>query len=179
MEPPDRYLSHEWKSVNTPPLKKRKRRWKLKIAPGPNSWVSSSKGSTSQMLQESQPEQGLKRGHWIKRLGWDPWHYYECFQWSGEDKRENEWKVRALVQQTLIKCLLDFRLSQPRPAGNKDSCIHGACVPALFTECPSKNILEGSGRTRDWPVFVSGKVESRELFPTGWWGWSLWLNQER
>lgn len=26
LEPPDRYLSHEWKSVNTPPLKKKKKK---------------------------------------------------------------------------------------------------------------------------------------------------------
>lgn len=125
------------------------------MAPGQNSWVSSGKGSTSQMLQENPLEQGLKRGHWIKRLGWDPWHYYGCFQWSGEDKRENEWKVRMLVH------LFNKRLSSayyildcPGLVQQETKIpVHGACMPALFTECPSKNILKGSGRTRDWPVF--------------------------
>ena len=129
------------------------------MAPGQNSWVSSGKGSTSQMLQENPLEQGLKRGHWIKRLGWDPWHYYGCFQWSGEDKRENEWKVRMLVH------LFNKRLSSayyildcPGLVQQETKIpVHGACMPALFTECPSKNILKGSGRTRDWPVFFERK----------------------
>lgn len=77
--------------------------------------------------------------------------------WGQEGKWMESEGVGSLVQQTLIKCLLDVRLSRPRPAGNKDSCIHGACTPALFTEYSSKNILEGSGRTRDWTVFLSRK----------------------
>lgn len=99
--------------------------------------------------------------------------------WGQEGKWMESEGTGSFIQQMLIKCLLYLRLSWLCPAVNKDSYIHGACVPALFTEYPSKNILEGSGRTRDWTVFLSRKVKWRELFPTGWWGWSLWLSRDR
>ena len=81
-------IFHRNRRLSTLLLKKKKRKkekeggdyeengkwtlWDRKIAPGQNSWVSSSKGSTPQMLPGNQLEQGMKRGHWIN--GWGGIH---------------------------------------------------------------------------------------------------------
>lgn len=44
----------------------------------------------------------------------------------------------AFVQQTLIKCLLYFRLSRPRPAGNKDSCAWSLRLSRIVHRMPFK-----------------------------------------
>lgn len=76
--------------------------------------------------------------------------------------------VGSFVQQTLIKCLLYFRLSRPGPAGNKDSCawsLHASIVHRMPFKEHSQRVWEDKRLAR---FFLSGKVESRELFPTGW-----------
>lgn len=137
LEPPDRYLSHEWKSVNTPPLKKKKSRWRLwwkwKIDTlREENWHQDRtlgfQVARAQHLANATTESTRTRTQ--KRpldhlTGMGSMTLLQVFSmewWAQEEKWMESEDVGSFVQQTLIKCLLYFRLSRPRPAGNKDSC---------------------------------------------------------
>lgn len=161
LEPPDRYLSHEWKSVNTPPLKKKKRRrgwrlwrkWKINTLREKNGTRTELLGFKWQGLNIPNATRESARTRTQKRpldraTGMGSMTLLRVFSmewWGQEGKWMESEDVGSFVQQTLIKGLLYFRLSRPGPAGNKDSCawsLHASIVHRMPFKEHSQRVWE-------------------------------------